>query len=58
MKENRPKGKIRFKNKDQTEKKRYKGKEKSIAGSRTWFICKCKQLLDHCTTGARPVLKN
>ena len=23
--------------------------ENSVAGSRTWFICTFKQLLDHCT---------
>ena len=28
----------------------YKEKENSFAGSRTLFICTCKQLLDHCTT--------
>ena len=24
--------------------------ENSVAGSRTRFICTCRQLLDHCTT--------
>ena len=31
-------------------KKRYKETENSVAGSRIWFICTFKQLLDHCTT--------
>ena len=36
---------------DQTgEEKRYKETESSIAGSRTRFICTCKEPLDHCTT--------
>ena len=39
-KENGPKGKIGLKNKDKT--------ENSVAGSLTRFICRCKQLLDHC----------
>ena len=34
----------------QEKKKRYKETENSVAGSRTRFICTCKQLLDHCTT--------
>ena len=48
----RPKGKIVFKKIDQTEKRknRYKETENSVVGSRTRFICTCKQLLDHCTT--------
>ena len=28
----------------------YKETENSVAGSRTRFICTCKQLLKHCTT--------
>ena len=39
--------KIVSKNKDQTEKKKYKETENSIAGSGTQFICTCRQLLDH-----------
>ena len=34
----------------QQKKKRYKETENSVAGSRTQFICMCKQLLDHWTT--------
>ena len=46
------------KKRDQREKKnRFKETENSVAGSRTWFICTCKQLLDHCTTVAHMVLK-
>ena len=39
------------KNKDQTEKKKtVQRNTKERRGSRTPFICTCKQLLDHCTT--------
>ena len=31
--------------------------ENSIAGSRTRFICICKQLLDHCTTVTHVISK-
>ena len=31
-------------------KKCYKETESSVTGSRTWFICMCKQLLDHYAT--------
>ena len=39
------------------EKNMYKEKHKTAmpAGSRTKFICTCKQLLDHCTTGCHSV---
>ena len=49
VKKKKPKGKIVLK-RDPTEKKRHKETENSVAGSRTRFICRCKQLLDHCTT--------
>ena len=50
-KEKKAKRKNSVKKRDQTEKKkRYKETENSVAGSRTRFICTCKQLLDHCTT--------
>ena len=51
IKENRPKGKIVFKKRDLTEKKkRCNETENDVAWSRTRFICTCKPLLDHCTT--------
>ena len=41
------------------EKKRPKVKtENSVAGSRTRFICRCKQLHDHCTTVTHMTWKN
>ena len=44
-------GKIVLKKRDQTEKKKtIQEIAYSVAGSRTRFICTCKQLLDHCTT--------
>ena len=59
-KENGPKGKTVLKNRDQTEKKKRcdKETENSVAGSRTRFICICKQLLDHCTTVTHMISKN
>ena len=38
------------KSKDQTEKETVQRNTKERRGSRTPFICTCKQLLDHCTT--------
>ena len=61
-KEKMPKGKIVFKTgqekkrskkKTNRKKKRYKETENIVAGSRTRFICTCKQLLDHFTTVTR-----
>ena len=58
-KEKRPKAKTVLKNRDQTEKKRCdKETETSVAGSRTRFICICKQLLDNCTTVTHVISKN
>ena len=52
IKNNRTKGKIVLKTKSKRKKNGAKKKEKkenSVAGSRTRFICPCKQPLDHCT---------
>ena len=55
-KEMKAKRKNSVKIRDQTGKeKRYKETENSVAGSRTRFICKCKQLLDHCTIVTRMI---
>ena len=57
-KEMKAKRKNSVKIRDQTgKKKRYKETENSVAGSRTRFICKCKQLLDHCTIVTRMIWK-
>ena len=39
-----------LKKKETKQKKKKKKTENNVAGSRTRFICTCKQLLDHCTT--------
>ena len=57
IKKNRPKGKKVLKG-NQTEKKTYKETENSVARSLTWFICRGKQLLDHCTTVTHMICNN
>ena len=54
-KEKKAKRKNSVKKRDQTEKKRYKETENSVAGSRTRFICTCKKLLDHCTSATHMI---
>ena len=54
-KEKKAKRKNSVNKRDQTGKKRYKETENSVTGSRTRFICTCKQLLDHCTTVTRMI---
>ena len=49
-KEKKAKRKNSVEKKKRQKIKRYKETENSVAGSRTRFICTCKQLLDHCTT--------
>ena len=54
-KKKKPKGKIVLKKK---KNKKNKETENSVAGSRTRFIWRCKQLLDQCTTVTHMTWKN
>ena len=49
-KEKKAKTKNSVRKRDQKGKKKVHKTENSVAGSRTRFICTCKQLLDHRTT--------
>ena len=56
-KEKRAKRKNSVEKKKKQKIKRYKETENSVAGSRTRFIYKFKQLLDHCTTVTNMIAK-
>ena len=55
-KEKKAKRKNNVKKRETKQKKKgYKETRNSVAGSRTRFICTCRQLLVHCTTVTRMV---